>query len=520
MSLLDRLKLLLPGQLQEVTHQYGMPAEYIRTNVAPVEQAMDLHRYAQQQGEAGLNKLAGIVDKVMAPPLPDEPHPPVGTDCTPALAAVTEIIKPSPLPKTSRRVVDESPFSYGKPVSPEDFIGRSDKIHAILSRLYKIESSMIIGRTQSGKTSLLNKVIHELTHDPHLQHIVVIRLDVLMATWTPLEFWNVVIARLVKQQPQFGLPTRLTEISYLDLKDVFDILYDHQYSCVLIIDDFEQLVFHQHLFSEEFLLPLRSVSQTGQGLSLLLTSRLSLEEIHDKARSFWQLGSAFFSHVQPISLGLFSEKSVSDLLKKGKKIFHNRYAKDSIKIAGRHPFLLQALASQFYTAFRQKNYTEEKSVDAFYEIAQVFFDGVWQGLDNTSRAALFIVYILEEGSMVAGKSFDLRGELDKHPSAIRTLKQHGLIDSLAHTGRDKAPVIIEGEPYGLGGEALNWWLGDRLVHLYHTEASPEDVLQKEVVFFMKRETREYLTSVLRQINLDVLLQHAKTAKSLWKLTGA
>ncbi|HEY5704770.1 MAG TPA: hypothetical protein VIS96_04270, partial [Terrimicrobiaceae bacterium] len=93
-----------------------------------------------------------------------------------------------------------NPFLYGKPVPPSKFVGRSDAVRTIFSRLYNRESTAIVGAPHIGKSSILSYVadceIRAAWLGERAANYVFAEIDCHMVPrqFSPAEFWSHTLA--------------------------------------------------------------------------------------------------------------------------------------------------------------------------------------------------------------------------------------------------------------------------------------------------------------------------------------
>jgi len=122
---LDQLKALTPAQFEELTHELGVPPEYLPQKVSQVELATTVLRYLQQQAD-GEQRLREVLRRLEPPALriDKESNPYLGLD-------------------------------FFRTEDQDRFFGRDAPAEELLRLLRQHRFVALIGASGSGKSSLL-----------------------------------------------------------------------------------------------------------------------------------------------------------------------------------------------------------------------------------------------------------------------------------------------------------------------------------------------------------------------------
>jgi tetratricopeptide (TPR) repeat protein len=300
-----------------------------------------------------------------------------------------------------------NPFRHGNPVAPEQLIGRDNKLRQIVGNILTGQSTLITGSPHCGKTSMLhylrlapeeeraNGVYGDKADQLIFSHLD--NVDKLGTEYYQSKFWREVLKPLEERIFAQGtdLPLykayqtcREKEFDSEALQKLFVQVKKVNWRVVLLIDEFERLLEHQIWNDREFFAHLRSIVSsdldTQGALVLVITSNFSRSQLDKETEPFRnpRKGSPYFNYMVNIVLGALPESKVDELLRQGDSFTEDdrRFIK---KIAGTHPYLLQAAASLLWEAYKNE---EEKEADKrqqqvreeFYTQVKNTLENIWQ----------------------------------------------------------------------------------------------------------------------------------------------
>ena len=261
-----------------------------------------------------------------------------------------------------------NPFFYGNPVPPDQFIGRRRALRRVVNRIINHgQSTAIIGEPRSGKTSLLDYVKALETraelYGRHGERLLFSYVDgqALGSTFTQFQFWEYTLQPLEERitDPLSPLAKayrtcRKNDFGAFVLERLLAQMREAELRLVLLLDEFDALLYHEVLNSTEFFGGLRSLASRGRGaLALVIASRSPLTALNKKTQELSRTGSPYFNFLDEITLGPWSNKAVTDLLNRAGDRFTADDRRYLAKVAGGHPYLLQAAASELWGAYAE-----------------------------------------------------------------------------------------------------------------------------------------------------------------------
>jgi hypothetical protein len=378
--------------------------------------------------------------------------------------------------QVSKSMSEPNPFVYGRAVSPDEFIGRESELQTIFNRLRNGESTAIVGGPHIGKTSLLLKLIDEYTQRFYLGNAVgsllVSYLDLhpIGNNYDPPAFWEDVLASLGERANHETTSHRSQDITQADytrrsLERIFTHLGRNGRRLVLLMDEFERLLIHPNFQSPSFFALLRSLASRTGGLILVTASRESVAEMTERMRHLLGVGSPFFNIMIDMRLRSFNDATVNDLLDRAGDAFSSNDRLFIRRVAGRHPFLLQAMAATLLET--QGDNRHSRASERFYERVVWHFDDVWHCMDDRTRAASVVLSLVELGRPALKRAFTCSEieQADRFGLTLSNMAEQGLAE---HVGRDwpfnqEHLVPWQGKQWTVGAQALAWWMRDVVV---------------------------------------------------------
>ena len=318
-------------------------------------------------------------------------------------------------PHSSEPNPNYSPFFYGNPVSPDQFIGRQKEVRRLAGRIVSGQSSVITGTFRSGKTSILMYLMapekqFELYGDRG-DSLIFSNLDAntLQTECEQTKFWERILEPLQQRIHTEAANSSLAQAYQLCQKNAFENrdlekliaqIKHINWQLVLMIDELEVLLDRPYLNNTEFLGGLRGlVSQSDGALILVMTTNTSLTQLHQKTRPFTS-GSPYFNFLDEIVLGSLSDSEVEELLDQGDTDFSDDDRRFIKEITGEHPYLLQVAASALWESY--KNGDENDPSKRQHQAKQDFYDRTkatlnnifWQSWLPTTRKAFIAVALI------------------------------------------------------------------------------------------------------------------------------
>ena len=371
-----------------------------------------------------------------------------------------------------------NPFIYGRPVQPSEFLNREAELRTVFNRLRNGESTAIVGEPHIGKTSLLLRLADEATLWDYLgddaRCLVVSVMDLLPIPndYTPADFWAKALEPLQEHPGHLSTSTahwleQAAQAGYASrpLERFFNHLGSEGQQLVLLLDEFERLLIHPNFQDPGFFALLRSLTTRTGGLSLVTAGRLSVGEMNERGRVLLDAGSPFFNNMIEIRLHPFDERTVSRLLSRASDAFSPDDRRFIRRVAGRYPFLLQAMAATLLETGGDDR--QARAAERFYERITFHFDDLWYVLDDRTRTTVVILSLLELGGRALGQDFAY-GEIERVDAfgpELRKLAERGLAEQVGEGWQfDWEHLLLwRGERWTVGIQAFAWWVRDVVV---------------------------------------------------------
>jgi hypothetical protein len=376
----------------------------------------------------------------------------------------------------------DNPFTYGNPISnPARFIGRVREVDQVFSRLRNVEfeSSSLVGERRIGKTSLLDHLAHpdvRRSYGLDLGRYIFVYMDLQMvdSATTPARLWQRLLRQMARHCPDAEVQRLLDELSPTDpvdnfaLADIFDAVKARGQRIVFLLDEFENVTENKN-FGPDFFYGLRSLA-IHHNLSLVTSSRRELIEL---CHSEVIRSSPFFNIFANINVRLFSEDearlSISKPLDGTGISFENSEIDTILRIAGYHPFFLQAACHFLFEAWKQKLGPEQRLAymhKEFCEEATPHLSDYWHNSNDHEKIVLTALALLERRDAVGGRTFS-QGQLQdlyaRSSQTLSHLEKRGLL-------------IAAGDAFALFNTSLGEWIVHEITDTLHDQQSYEDWL--------------------------------------------
>ncbi len=408
-------------------------------------------------------------------------------------------------------------FVYGRPLKPDEFLGREAELGSVINRLHKSESTAVVGEPHIGKTSFLSKLADLITKDEsYRQRLFVSNIDLqpIARTCTPVKFWNDALDPLRKYRDDKDLAklyrkTRESKYDRTELEDLLAYLASKEYLMVLLLDEFDCLLAYPNSMDESFFALLRSLATRTGGLVLVITSRLSLAEMNKLGRNLLKYGSPLFNHFIEVRLRPFDDDLAIALFKRaGDKLSQNDQRFIS-RVTGRNPFLLQAMAGTLLEV-KDGERRHAQAAELFYErIATPHFAELWSTLDEKTHTAAVIICLLELHGYAFGQDFAY-GEIERivHLGVeLRKLERLGLAEQVSKGWQfDLSHLLIwRGERWTVSSQAFVWWVRDNIIsEIRDIPVYDEWLRKKHYSYLLTQEQWDWLRNLLKNIPADIV----------------
>jgi len=404
-----------------------------------------------------------------------------------------------------------NPFFYGNPVSPAQFIGRRRALRRVVGRiLNQGQSTAVVGEPRSGKTSLLEYLsapeTRENLYGERGKRLLFTYLDAqtLGEEFTQAQFWEYALHPLRAEITDPASPLaqayrtcRENDFGAFVLERLLAQMRAEEWRLALLLDEFDALLYHPVLKKAEFFGSLRSLASRSRGaLALVVASRSPLTTLNQETQELSRTGSPYFNFLDEITLGPWPNKDVEALLRRAER-FTPDDRRFIVRVAGGHPFLLQAAASELWETYAEglddTGNHRQQAGERLYDKAELILKDTWRLWPPATRKAFTIVALVDVARMLKQHRFYesplTRAKRDVGRE-LRTLAKQGFVteDDTASTG------------YRVRTQAFLWWLADELVRTVRDEAPFEEWLNKqEMGILLTRGEKEQLGKAIRAI---------------------
>jgi hypothetical protein len=382
-----------------------------------------------------------------------------------------------------------NPFFYGNPVPPNQFIGRRRELRRIVSRIVNQgQSTAVVGEPRSGKTSLLDYLAALETRQLYSacdKRLVFSYLDAhtLSGQFSQAQFWKHVLGPLHEWAiaPDPDSP----------LAQAYGMCQENDFGCfvlerflvqmelsiwrlVLMLDEFDVLLYHPILNSAEFFGSLRSLASRSRGaLALVIASRRPLESLNKETQELSRTGSPYFNFLDEITLGPWPDKDVAELLRRAGDRFTTDDRRFIAEVAGGHPYLLQVVAYDLWEAYEEgeddPNRRRQQAGQKLYDEAARILSDTWRQWPPATRRAFTTVALAHIPAKNRLYVERLVHDMPDLELELRALAKRGFVaEEEAIPGGWRVRPI-----------AFLWWLADELVRTVRDEPSFEEWLRKQ-----------------------------------------
>lgn len=249
-----------------------------------------------------------------------------------------------------------NPFTPGRSVPPERFIGRRRERRAILGRIETMTSVSLVGEARIGKTSLL-RYLEQNIPDALQAHGTYIPIYCSMNEHTLPTFCADVRDRLVQclddghgahdseRVRALRALAQTAESTMRDMVHALEWCEQHNLSVVLLLDEFKDILRKPHDFNAEFSGALRSLYDKGT-IALVLATRQPLTEIAG-------LTIYDFNGLWRIDLGTMPPDEAEVLLRRPENnLFTDAEVHIGLRAGRNHPLRLQWAGDLLYCSKR------------------------------------------------------------------------------------------------------------------------------------------------------------------------
>jgi hypothetical protein len=392
----------------------------------------------------------------------------------------------------------KSPFICGGPVPPTHFIGREEAIDTIMGQLTGPAQggSAVCGERRVGKTSLLHylmspQVARDWDVPTDLWHFLLLDCQQIGKPFTTLGFWHQVFKAIADGSLPDELNTQAVTLSKnktleeTSLTRFFDSVVDRRHFIILLLDEFEFVTEQVDQQNPKVLYQLRQLlNRQKRGLALVTASR---EPVDVLCHNLDFKGSPFYNNLLSVRLRPFDDYETEALLERAVPPFSEQEVAYIVRIAGRHPLLLQLAADALYRHRSRRGDGRPlnfAAVGRSYERrARPHYRDLWRDMPPQDRMLLGLVALRSFHRREGGRGYAVQGIetlLARFGRALRSLAERGLV-----TG-DSSPAILSSV-----GE---WWLME--------EITTDTAIQKEWDKFLSRRELSLLEDAIQAAQVN------------------
>jgi len=426
----------------------------------------------------------------------------------------------------------KNPFIYGPPVLGDEFLNHEFDLSSILNRIRSGQSTVIVGEPHIGKSSILLHISNKKTCEKYIgqdaKKLLFSFLDLhpVDDKYSPSDFWEDVLKPLKERFTDKVFRELLGQASqsHYDRKSIVQIigfLVKRDLKLILLLDEFDRLLYHPNFQDGSFFAFLRSLNQE-RGLVIVLTSRYGIAKLHDIKKT--QIGSAspFFNTMIDHRVKPFDDKSISGLLGRAEKVFSQSDKDFIVRMAGRNPFLLQAMAATLYEKKVEFNDDELylQSAILFYERISFHFDDLWTTLGDNTRTTAVILSLIELGKRAFGQKFAC-GEIEsieKFGPQLQDLQKLGLAEQIGNNWQFdvKNLMLWQGQKWAISSQAFAWWIRDVIISKTRTHYAYDSWLSNKNYVFLgvTNEQWTWLVSTIQSAPTSVISGVTGIAKTI------
>lgn len=407
-----------------------------------------------------------------------------------------------------------NPFTIGKYVEPEDFVGRRDIISYAFNQIKNNSNCLFYGGSGIGKSSLLRYLVEPTSWETKKYNIDINDYYVLEIDCESIEnlsvtnFWKEVIGELDQETAN---DTKLKDniqkilaqetITKIDIESLFRSI-SSQKLLVLLIDNYDALFKQKNNSSSneafKLLKQFRSINNHRRiKCALIMTSSEEVEKLLEELKEDTSICEDFV----PFFLEPFNDNEMGELWERMPKQWRDkkelqRKVKD---LTGGYPVLFQIICSYLYDLCKEnidkqtrKNKYESLN-ERFYDRAKSILSGIWKSLTRAEQGMLLLVILYDlEGRVKRDRKYDLSGikkSFREQDQVLKSLKYRKIITK---TGTD----INQEDIYDLASSALKEWAINEII----IKGVNDDVVQRKKIFlFVKQKDVDMIEQLLEEL---------------------
>lgn len=427
-----------------------------------------------------------------------------------------------------------NPFTIGRYVKPEDFVGRRDIISYAFNQIKDNSNGLFYGSPGIGKSSLLRYLVEPASWEINKYNIDINDYYVLEIDCESIEnlsvtnFWKEVIGELDQETAndttlKDNIQKILAQetITKIDIDSLFRSI-SSQKSLVLLIDNYDTLFKTKNNYSSnealKLLRQLKSINNHRRiKCSLIMTSSEKVEKLLEELKE----DTSICEYLVTFPLEPFNDNEMGELWERMPKEWRDkkelqRKVKD---LTGGYPALFQLTCYYLYD-FCKANIDKQirkkrgENLDGwFYDRAKLILNRIWKSLTFAEQGMLLLVILYDlEGRFKRDRKYDLSGirrSFQEQDQVLKSLKYRKIITK---TGTD----INQEDIYDLTSSALKKWAINEII----IKDVNDDVVQREKIFlFVNKKDVDMIDQLLKELwnNKDVVKESVIDIKEILSL---
>jgi len=201
---------------------------------------------------------------------------------------------------------------------------------------------------------------------------------------------------------------------------------------------------------------------------VITAGKSSVAAMNESVRAPLAAGSPRFNYMIEVKLLPFKERSVAEILSWADGHFDTADRHFIRRIAGRHPYLIQAAAAVMYEMGDTGQARLATAGTRFYGRIAHHFDALWANLQDNVRTAAVILSLMELGGQAAGGQFAF-GEIEqvqRFGPELTHLEELGLAERVGRLGwhfDTEHFLLWQGERWTVAPQAFTWWVRDVVI---------------------------------------------------------
>jgi len=233
---------------------------------------------------------------------------------------------------------------------------------------------------------------------------------------------------------------------------------------VLMLDEFDVLLYHPILNCAEFFGGLRSLASLSRGaLTLVIASSQPLAALNQEAQQFSRTGSPYFNILSEIALRPFPTEDITNLLRWAGDRFTSQDRRFLTEVAGGHPYLLQVAAGMLWEAYEdgecESEQLRQQAGENFYDEVSSTLENIWRSWSPVMQRAFAAVAL---------------GQIDSSNLGDRVFRVERLARDLRDLGPELRSLLKQGfileEPGIPDSQRIRpavflWWVADEMVRM-------------------------------------------------------